>query len=90
MAPNYVDMSYSEAYDLLKGSRDPAVLDAAHPKVSRKRQAQEKGATRIVGSDIYVTGKGRAFRAGGLLDIPTKEIPTRAAQIKNAVTCFMR
>jgi fatty-acid desaturase len=29
-------------------------------------------------------------RAGGLLDVPTKEIPPFAAKMKNRVTCFMR
>ncbi|GBG00001.1 hypothetical protein Rsub_12728 [Raphidocelis subcapitata] len=84
------EMSYSEAYDLLKGCRDPEVLKTAAPKVSKAAQALEKGAARIPGSDVYAVPKGRAFAAGGLLDMPTKEIPTRGAVLKNRVTCGMR
>lgn len=85
-----VERSYSEAYDLIKGCKDPDVLNTAHPKVSKDAQALVKGATRIWGSDIYATGKGREFRAGGLLNMPTKEMPTHGAVMKNLVTCGMR
>ena len=57
MAYQRVDMSYGEAYDRLKGTRDPAVLDAAHPKVSQALQAKEAGAARIPFSDVWATPK---------------------------------
>ena len=85
-----VERSYSEAYDIIKGCKDPDVLNTAHPRVSKELQAQVKGATRIWGSDIYVTSKGRSFNAGGLLNMPTSEIPTHGAVMKNLVTCGMR
>jgi hypothetical protein len=85
-----IERSYSEAYDLLKGCKDPDVLNTAHPKLSQEAQATAPGARRIPFSDIYATGKGRSFRAGGLLNMPTKEIPTHGAKMKNMVTCGMR
>ncbi|KIY98704.1 stearoyl-CoA desaturase (delta-9desaturase) [Monoraphidium neglectum] len=90
MAPVEIERSYSEAYDLLKGCKDPDVLNTAHPKLSQEAQATAPGARRIPFSDIYATGKGRSFRAGGLLNMPTKEIPTHGAKMKNMVTCGMR
>jgi hypothetical protein len=91
MAPRgHTDESYSDAYDALRGTRNPRVLDAAHPKLSRAAQAATKGASRIPGSDVYATPKGRAFAAGGLLDVPTAEIPPAMAVVKNRVTCLMR
>ena len=90
MAPDATMQSYSEAYDRLKGCKDPDVLNTAHPKVSQEAQARIPGARRIAGTDIYATGKGRPFRAGGLLDMPTSEIPKFGAIMKNRVTCMMR
>jgi hypothetical protein len=85
-----IDVSFSEAFDRLKGVKDPDVLKTAHPKCSPERQAAEPGAVRIWGTDIWSKGKGRLARAGGLLDIPTKDLPTHASKLKNGVVCFMR
>lgn len=84
------ERSYSEAYDLLRGCKDPQIMDTPHPKVSQAAQSQVPGATRIVGSGVYATPKGRAFSAGRLLNFPTEEIPPHAARVKNFVTCCMR
>lgn len=83
-------LSYSEAFDILKGCKDPDVLQRAHRKVSPEAQALVPGAARVLGTkDLYATPKGRVFRAGGLLNIPT-EMPKNLAVLKNTVVCFMR
>jgi hypothetical protein len=43
------EMSYSEAYDSLKGTRDPAVLEQAYPKVRLGHRREGGGCWRGAG-----------------------------------------
>ncbi|KAI8471268.1 MAG: MGDG specific palmitate delta-7 desaturase [Monoraphidium minutum] len=83
-------LSYSEAYERLRGCQDPRTLNTAHPKISPEAQAAAPGAARIWGSDVHATGKGRALRAGGLLNIAGEEERAYGASYTNKVTCAFR
>jgi len=77
--------SYHQQFVMLKGCKDYDVLNTAHPRPSKAAQAQEPGAHRIWGTDIYAQSEQRP-----VLNLETKEIPANAAKVKNAVTCLMR
>jgi hypothetical protein len=78
-------LSYHEQFQQLKGSKDYDVLLTSYAKPSKEAQAKVKGAHKILFSDIYAKSEPRP-----VLDLETKEIPRKGANIKNAVTCFMR
>ena len=73
-------------------SRRPAPPARAHPqpKIDPAAQAAAEGASRIWGSDLHATGKGRAFRAGGLLKILPEEPRAYGSAYTNKCTCAMR
>ncbi|KAI8471264.1 MAG: MGDG specific palmitate delta-7 desaturase [Monoraphidium minutum] len=81
-------LSYSEAYERLRGCQDPRTLNTAHPKISPEAQAAAPGAARIWGSDVHATGKGRALRAGGLLNIAGEEERAYGNTYTNKLTTF--
>jgi hypothetical protein len=78
-------VSYHEQYQRLKGSTDYNVLLTSHAKPARDAQAGVKGAHRILWTDTWAKAEARP-----LLNLETREIPKRAAAVKNAVTCLMR
>jgi hypothetical protein len=80
-----VALSYHQLFAQLKGCKDYDILSTACPKPSKAAQAQEPGAHRIWGTDIYAHSEHRP-----LLNIDTKEISPHQAKTKNSIQNVMR